>query len=333
MHVGLVGAGRIGASHARMLAASPAVDQLTVADLDAELAARVATGVGAGTAPRPRDLPDAGVDALVIAAATTAHAELIHLGADAGLPTFCEKPIALDLETTDAVIEHAAKAGIALQIGFQRRFDAGYREARRRRAAGELGRLYVARLATHDPAPPHEGYVSVSGGIFRDLHIHDFDSLRWVTGQEVIEVYADGAVLHDRMFARHGDVDTAVAVLRLTDGTLGIVSGGRHDPRGYDVRMELFGSGDSISVGLDWRTPLRSVEPGVAAPTSRLGYRNFMERFEAAYRAELEAFLEVARGEAASPCTAEDARTALVIAMAADRSRAEHRPVRVEEVA
>jgi myo-inositol 2-dehydrogenase/D-chiro-inositol 1-dehydrogenase len=333
MHVGLVGAGRIGAFHARVLAASPAVDRLTVADLDAELAARVATGVGAGAASRPRDLPDAGVDALVIAAATAAHAELIHLGADAGLPTFCEKPIALDLETTDGVIEHAAKAGIALQIGFQRRFDAGYQEARRRRAAGELGRLYVVRLATHDPAPPHEGYVSVSGGIFRDLHIHDFDSLRWVTGQEVIEVYADGAVLHDQMFARHGDVDTAVAVLRLADATLGIVSGSRHDPRGYDVRMELFGSGDSIGVGLDGRSPLRSVEPGVAAPAGRQGYRNFMERFEAAYRAELEAFLEVARGEAASPCTGEDARSALVIAMAADRSRAEHRPVRVEEVA
>jgi myo-inositol 2-dehydrogenase / D-chiro-inositol 1-dehydrogenase len=333
MHVGLVGAGRIGAFHARALAASPDVDRLTVADLDAELAARVATGVGAGTMPQPRDLPDAGVDALVIAAATAAHAELIHLGADARLPTFCEKPIALDLETTNGVIEHAAKAGIALQIGFQRRFDAGYREARRRRAAGELGRLYVARLATHDPAPPHEGYISVSGGIFRDLHIHDFDSLRWVTGQEVIEVYADGAVLHDQMFARHGDVDTAVAVLRLADGTLGIVSGSRHDPRGYDVRMELFGSGDSISVGLDGRTPLRSAEPGVAAPTGRQGYRNFMERFEAAYRAELRAFLEVARGEAASPCTGEDARSALVIAIAADRSRAEHRPVRVEEVA
>jgi myo-inositol 2-dehydrogenase / D-chiro-inositol 1-dehydrogenase len=332
MHVGLVGAGRIGAFHARVLAASPAVDRLTIADLDTDLAARVAGELGAGAAPSPQALVDGGVHALVIAAATSAHAELIHLGADAGLAMFCEKPIALDLETTDAVIEHVVKANVALQIGFQRRFDAGYLEARRLRASGALGRVYSVRLATHDPAPPHEGYIAASGGIFRDLHIHDFDVLRWVTGQEVVEVYADGSVLHDERFARYGDVDTAAAVLRLADGTLGIVSGTRHDPRGYDVRMELFGSADSVSVGLDGRTPLRSVEPGVQAPMSP-GYRNFMERFDAAYRAELAAFLEVARGRTGSPCTGDDARRALLIAMAADRSLAEHRPVQLEEVA
>jgi myo-inositol 2-dehydrogenase / D-chiro-inositol 1-dehydrogenase len=332
MHVGLVGAGRIGAFHARVLAASPAVDRLTIADLDTDLAARVAGELGAGAAPSPQALVDGGVHALVIAAPTSAHAELIHLGAAAGLATFCEKPIALDLETTDAVIQHVAKANIPLQIGFQRRFDAGYREARRLRTSGALGRVYTARLATHDPAPPHEGYIAASGGIFRDLHIHDFDSLRWVTGQEVVEVYGDGSVLHDERFARHDDVDTAAAVLRLADGALGIVSGTRHDPRGYDVRMELFGSRDSVSVGLDGRTPLRSVEPGVPAPMSP-GYRNFMERFDAAYRAELAAFLEVARGRAESPCTGDDARRALLIAMAADRSLVEHRPVRLEEVA
>src|SRR6266540_3356151 len=325
MHVGLVGAGRIGALHARLLLASPAVDALTIADLGPDRAAKLAADVGATAAPTPAALVDAGVDALVIAAATAAHAELIHLGADAGLPTFCEKPIALDLEITDAVIEHVAKANVALQIGFQRRFDAGYLEARRLRASGELGRMYIARLATHDPAPPHEGYVAAAGGIFRDLHIHDFDAVRWVTGQEVVEVYADGSVLHDERFARHGDVDTAAAILRLADGALGIVSGTRHDPRGYDVRMELFGSGESIAVGLDERTPLRSVEPGVPPPASP-GYGNFMERFDAAYRAELAAFLEVARGRTESPCTGDDARSALLIAMAAGRSLAEHRP-------
>jgi myo-inositol 2-dehydrogenase/D-chiro-inositol 1-dehydrogenase len=331
MHVGLVGAGRIGAFHGRVLAQSPAVDRLTVVDLNPDLAAEVAAKLGAGSVPTPQDLVDADVDALVIAAATPVHVELIHLGADAGLPTFCEKPIALDLETTDAAIEHVAKAGIALQIGFQRRFDAGYRKARRCRESGELGRVYVVRLATHDPAPPDDAYVATSGGIFRDLHIHDFDILRWVTGQEVVEVYADGSVLHDQMFARHGDLDTATVALRLADGTLAVVSGARHNPRGYDVRMELFGSGDSVAVGADARTPLRSVEPGVPAPAGT-GYANFMERFDAAYRAELAAFLEVAAGRAESPCTGDDARRALLIAMAADRSRAEHRPIRLEEM-
>jgi myo-inositol 2-dehydrogenase/D-chiro-inositol 1-dehydrogenase len=229
-------------------------------------------------------------------------------------------------------VDELTIAGIALQIGFQRRFDAGYLAARRLRVEGRLGRVHAVRLATHDPAPHHEGYVAASGGIFRDLHIHDFDALRWVTGQEVVEVYADGSVLADERFARYGDVDTGAAVLRLSDGSLGIGSGARHDPRGYDVRMELFGSGDSVAVGLDERTPLCSVEPGVQEPASP-GYRNVMERFDAAYRAELAAFLEVASGRTESPCTGDDARTALLIAMAADRSLAEHRPVRLEEVA
>jgi myo-inositol 2-dehydrogenase / D-chiro-inositol 1-dehydrogenase len=320
LHVGLLGTGRIGAFHARMLQALPGVDRLTITDADAERAAQVAAELGVASAPSAHALVDAGAEALVIAAATAAHAELIHLGADAGLPTFCEKPIALDLETTDAVVEHVEKAGVALQIGFQRRFDPGYLAARRLVASGELGRLYAVRLATHDPAPP------------RDLHIHDFDALRWATGQEVVEVYADGSVLHDERFARHGDVDVAAAVLRLADGALGIVSGARHDPRGYDVRMELFGSGDSVAVGVDPRTPLRSLEPGVP-PSPVPGYRGFMERFATAYQAELAAFLEVAQGRVASPCTGADARSALLIAVAADRSLAEHRPVRLEEVA
>jgi myo-inositol 2-dehydrogenase / D-chiro-inositol 1-dehydrogenase len=332
LHVGLLGTGRIGAFHARMLQALPGVDRLTITDADAERAAQVAAELGVASAPSAHALIDAGAEALVIAAATAAHAELIHLGADAGLPTFCEKPIALDLETTDAVVEHVEKAGVALQIGFQRRFDPGYLAARRLLTSGGLGRLYAVRLATHDPAPPHEAYIASSGGIFRDLHIHDFDALRWATGQEVVEVYADGSVLHDERFARHGDVDVAAAVLRLADGALGIVSGARHDPRGYDVRMELFGSGDSVAVGVDPRTPLRSLEPGVPPPPGP-GYRGFMERFATAYQAELAAFLEVAQGRAASPCTGADARSALLIAMAADRSLAEHRPVRLEEVA
>jgi len=332
LHVGLLGAGRIGAFHARMLQALPGVDRLTITDADAERAAQVAAELGVASAPSAHALIDAGAEALVIAAATAAHAELIHLGADAGLPTFCEKPIALDLETTDAVVEHVEKAGVALQIGFQRRFDPGYLAARRLVASGGLGRLYAVRLATHDPAPPHDAYIASSGGIFRDLHIHDFDALRWATGQEVVEVYADGSVLHDERFARHGDVDVAAAVLRLADGALGIVSGARHDPRGYDVRMELFGSGDSVAVGVDPRTPLRSLEPGEPPPPGP-GYRGFMERFATAYHAELAAFLEVAQGRVASPCTGADARSALLIAMAADRSLAEHRPVRLEEVA
>jgi myo-inositol 2-dehydrogenase/D-chiro-inositol 1-dehydrogenase len=267
----------------------------------------------------------------VIATATPAHAPLLQLAARSGLPALCEKPVALDLATLDDVLAEVERAGTLVQIGFQRRFDAGYRAAHDAVAAGALGKVLVVRAATHDPSPPTEEYVAASGGIFRDLHIHDFDAVRFVTGQEVVNVYADGALLEAEWFERYDDVDTAVAVLRLSGGALAILSGTRHDPLGYDVRLEVFGTGDSIAVGVDDRSPIRSVEPGVAQP-SEPGYRNFMERFEPAYRSELAAFVETVRDGGDSLCTLEETRAALLVALAADQSRAERRPVSIEEV-
>jgi len=222
------------------------------------------------------------------------------------------------------------RAGTFVQVGFQRRFDAGYRAARDAVSTGALGNLLVVRAATHDPAPPSEAYVASSGGIFRDLHIHDFDAVRFVTGQEIVEVYADGAVRETPWFESHHDVDAAVAVLRLSDGGLGILSGTRLDPRGYDVRLEVFGARDSIAVGFDARSPIRSVEPGAPAPGR--GYRDFLERFEHAYRAELAEFVRTVRDRRESACPLAEARAALVVALASDRSRAERRPVSIEEV-
>jgi len=330
MHVGLVGTGRIGALHARSLKASPLVSRLTLVDADHERAAGVARAVGAEQAESPQALIDSGLDAIVIAAATPAHADLLHLAADASVAAFCEKPIALDLVVTDAVIEHVKRSGIFVQIGFQRRFDAGYRAARDAVQSGALGDVHVVRLATHDPAPPPEAYIASSGGIWRDLAIHDFDIGAWVVGRPVTEVFADGEA-NSPLFERHEDVDAACAVLRFEGGTLGVVTATRNDPRGYDVRMELFGLRDSVAVGWDDRTPLRSVEPGVQPP-SKPGYDDFLHRFEPAYRAELHAFLEAVKNGAESPCTVTDARQALAVALAADRSFKEHRPVRVEEV-
>ena len=329
MQIGLLGAGRIGAFHARALAHNALVDGLSIADADVNRAATLARELNARSQPTPEDLVAGGLDAVVIAAPTPAHASLIHLAADAGLPAFCEKPIALDLETTDAVLDHVAEAGILLQIGFQRRFDAGYRAARQEVRSGGIGDLLLVRAATHDPEPPPEEYLAGSGGIWRDLMIHDFDVLPWVTGRQIVEVYADGSA-GGELFGRYEDFDRAAALLRFDGGALGIVSGGRYDPLGYDVRLELLGSHDSIAVGVDDRIALRSVEPGVAPPKS--GYRDFMERFESAYRRELETFLERVRDRGESPCSGEEARRALCVALAAERSRREHRPVRVEEV-
>jgi myo-inositol 2-dehydrogenase/D-chiro-inositol 1-dehydrogenase len=326
----LVGTGRIGALHARGLSESSLVDRLTVTDIDRGRSARVAKAVGAECADSPESLIGAGVDALVIAAATPAHARLLQMAADARLPAFCEKPIALDLAATDEVIEHVKQAGTMVQIGFQRRFDAGYRAAHDAVSSGLLGDIHVVRLATHDPRPPSEEYVADSGGIWRDLAIHDFDIAAWVLGVPIVEVYADGQA-NDEMFARHDDIDAACVTLRFADGIVGVLTATRNDPRGYDVRMELFGLEDSVAVGWNDRTPLRSIEPAVQPPSAP-GYRDFMERFEQAYRAELEAFLEAVRSHRESLCSVADARRALVVALAADRSCREHRPIRIEEL-
>jgi myo-inositol 2-dehydrogenase / D-chiro-inositol 1-dehydrogenase len=331
LHVGVVGVGRIGAFHVETLRGlGPGVSSVTLTDADPVQAERVARASGASVVGDPEALVDAGVDALVIATTTPAHAPLLRLAAAAGVPAFCEKPVALDLPAIDDVIDEVSRAGIFVQIGFQRRFDPGYRAARDAVVSNALGNLLLVRAATHDPAPPAEQYIAASGGIFRDLHTHDFDAVRYVTGQEIVEVYADGAVRETEWFARHNDVDAAVAVLRLSGGGLGIVSGTRHDPLGYDVRLELFGTGDSIVVGVDSRSPIRSVEPGVEHAGA--GYGNFLERFVGAYRAELAAFVAAVREGGESPCTVDDARAALVVALAADRSRAERRPVSTEEV-
>jgi myo-inositol 2-dehydrogenase/D-chiro-inositol 1-dehydrogenase len=331
LHVGVVGVGRIGSLHASSLRALDGVTAVTLADADPVRARAVATSLGAQIVDTPESLLDAGVDALVIATPTPAHAPLLRLAADAGLPAFCEKPVALEVSVLDDVLAYVERAGILVQIGFQRRFDAGFRAVREAVASGTVGNLLVLRAATHDPAPPRENYIAESGGIFRDLHIHDLDAIRFVTGQEVVEVYADGAVRESPWFERHDDVDAAVAVLKLSGGALAIVSGTRHDPLGYDVRLEVFGSSDSVVAGVGPRTPLRSLEPGAPPPTS--GYRSFLERFEQAYREELAVFVATVRQGGASACSLAEARAALVAAVAADRSRHEHRPVSIEEVA
>jgi myo-inositol 2-dehydrogenase/D-chiro-inositol 1-dehydrogenase len=329
MRVAQLGAGRIGAMHAAILADLLEPGALVVADVDPTRAASVAASTGATAAGIEDAISSA--DALVIAASSSAHPELIRAAIRRGVPTFCEKPLATDLDETRRVADEVEASGISFQLGFQRRFDAAYREARRLVEDGSLGTLYVVRLAGHDPEPPHEAYIPTSGGIFNDFSIHDFDVTRWLTGQEIDEVYADGDVLGFPMFAKYGDVDTAVATLRLSGGTRAILSTTRHDPLGYDIRTELFGSGDSVTIGLGPRTPMRSLEPGVPPPAGP-AWSQFMERFREAYESELRAFLRVARGEDESACTARDGLEAARVAVAATRSLREHRPVRVVEV-
>ncbi|MCZ4097142.1 Gfo/Idh/MocA family oxidoreductase [Streptomyces sp. So13.3] len=332
MRMGLLGAGRIGAFHAVALRAHPDVGELLVADADPGRAAEVAARTGATAADSVDAVFTSGVDAVVIASATAAHATLIERAARAGLPVFCEKPIAVDLAGTVAALRSVEAAGTTLQMGFQRRFDAGYLAAREAVRSGRLGRLHTVRAVTSDPAPPPADYIPLSGGLYRDCLIHDFDILRWVTGREILEVYATGANGGADFFRTAGDADTAATLLTLEGGVLATATATRYNGAGYDVRMELAGTDDQIAVGVDARTPVTSVEPG-AASSVPAPWPGFLERFAPAYRAELDTFVRVARGESANPCPGREALRALLVAEACEVSRRERRPVAVAEIA
>ncbi|MEU3224064.1 Gfo/Idh/MocA family oxidoreductase [Streptomyces sp. NPDC006976] len=329
MRIGLIGTGRIGAFHAETLTALPAVDRLVLHDAVERQARELAGKLGAEHAGDLDAMLASGLDGVVIAAPTAAHADLVRAAAFAGVPVFCEKPIAATLAGTRVLLADLAVSGVPLQVGFQRRFDTGYAALRDAVAAGELGRLHVVRACTADPAPPSAGYLRLSGGIFRDCAVHDFDIVRWVTGREVVEVSATGANRGDASFAAADDVDTAVAVLTLDDGTLVSCTATRYNGAGYDVRMEVAGSLGTLATGFDARTPLRTTAGGPPPGPGR--HDGFLSRFRTAYVAELTAFTEVAAGLRPSPCTGADALAALLVAEAADRSRRTGRPVRVEE--
>lgn len=329
MKVGLIGAGRIGNVHAGTLAAHPEIESLVIADYDAGLAGKLAARYGAEAASSVDEL-FGNVEAVIIASPTDTHVDYLLRAAERGVPAFCEKPIAIDLEATDRVIAAVTEAGIAVQMGFMRRFDPGYRAAHELVASGELGEVTLVTGHTHDIEPPHESYIPRSGGVFKDMLIHDIDALRFVTGAEPVEVVATGSNRAMEVFARYDDLATVAVVAHMDDGSVAILSGTRQDPLGYDVRMEVFGTRDSVAIGLDSHAPIRSVEPGVPPPAEPVTV-GWLERFEQAYRAEMDAFVDVAFGRRPSPCIPEDARAALVVAEACGASVRRGGPAQVDE--
>ncbi|MBT2211452.1 Gfo/Idh/MocA family oxidoreductase [Actinomadura sp. NEAU-AAG7] len=368
--IGLAGAGRIGARHAAALCELPEVGTLVIADVDPSRAraladrlsrapgdpvadvlaaadAACAQDVGSARAAAGEvrvvavdevaDLFSAGLDGVIVAAATDAHADLVAAALAGRIPVFCEKPLAPDLDGTFQIVAAADAARVPVQVGFQRRFDAGNAAAREALASGRLGWLHTVRSCSFDPAPPPVAYVPASGGLFRDCAIHDLDLIRFVTGREVVRVMASGANRGDAFFREYGDVDTGSVLLVLDDGTLGLVSATRYNAAGYDARLELFGSKDSIIAGLDERTPVTPLpEQAAGAPDPDTGprgaYCGFIERFADAYDAELRAFMDVVTGRHGSPCPPEEALEAFYLAEACELSMREGRIVETREI-
>ncbi|MEW5810152.1 MAG: Gfo/Idh/MocA family oxidoreductase [Actinomycetota bacterium] len=329
--LGLIGLGRIGAFHAETLTNLPNVTQLVVTDERPQVVAEIATKYGAIPADSVAELLSSGVDGVVVAAATPAHAELALAAVDKGLPTFCEKPIASTAAESARVAEVIARSGVPVQVGYQRRFDTAFAAVKQAVDAGTLGPLHTVRSTTMDPAPPPMEYIRGSGGIFRDCAVHDFDAIRWVTGQEVVEVYATGSVQGDPLFTEYGDVDTAVVTVRFDGGALGVVSAARYNGRGYDCRLEVHGFDDTMVAGWDQGAPVRNGDPDTAFPTGQ-PHHFFMDRFTAAFRAELSAFVDVVGGGPIRGATVADAVEVAWIAEAASESLRRGAPVRIEEV-
>jgi myo-inositol 2-dehydrogenase / D-chiro-inositol 1-dehydrogenase len=325
VRVAVVGAGRMGQLHARLLASAKTVSELVVADADVDQAKVVAEGVGAEAAADPMDALES-ADAAVIATPVETHAMLVKAAVERRCPVLCEKPLAESLAATIELADHVDGAGVLVKVGFQRRFDHGYRAARAAVIEGRLGRLYMMRLQATEPGGP----PSPKTNLVRNTAIHDFDLVRWLSGEEVLSVYVDGADRDRHVFDPRFDPDTIVASMRLTGGALAAVTVTRLSPRGYDVRAELVGSRDHVAAGWSERTPVRSVERNPRALVGE-GWSSWQTRFEQAYRSEVTAFLETVAGGADSGAGVRDAVEAHRIAEAAKKSLEQGLPVTLEK--
>jgi myo-inositol 2-dehydrogenase / D-chiro-inositol 1-dehydrogenase len=330
--IGLIGAGRIGSTHARLLAGQvPGARVAAVNDTRPEAAQAVAGELGARVEATTEDLLGAAdVDAVAICSSTDTHASLIVVAAGAGKPIFCEKPVSLELGEMDRALAAVEEAGVPFQIGFNRRFDPAHASVREAVADGTVGVPHLVRISSRDPEPPPLSYVMVSGGIFLDMTIHDFDMARFVSGSEVVEVYARGAVRVDESFSQAGDVDTAVVTLTHDDGCLSLIDNSRQAVYGFDQRVEVFGSrGMAASENPPAHSGLVRTAAGLKAPQPRAF---FLERYRDSYVNQWSAFVTALRHGEPPPVSVRDARAPLVIGLAAKRSLDEGRPVRVEEV-
>ena len=326
MKVAVVGAGTMGALHAQLLAETEDVETVLVVDVDQGRASDEAARIGGRAASFEEALTEA--DAVVISTPPQFHEQQVTAAIEAGLHVMCEKPLTDRLDSTLALAERIESEGAHVEVGFQRRHDAGFRRARE----GISGRIHVVRLTAHDPIgspqPPPSGDPPETAPIFRDSSIHDFDVVRWLTGQEVTEVAVEAGRRDGRRPTDPREIESAGVTMRLSGGGIAILEASWLHPAGYDVRLEVISEGSAVSGGLSARTPTRHAdwdEPNA-------GWAGYLERFEAAYRAELVDFLACCRGVRPAFSTARDGVEAMRIAVAATRAFSERRLVRLDEI-
>ena len=329
--VGLIGAGRIGRVHAANLAQRlHRATLLAVADVNKVAAEQVAGQWGGYATNDYRQLlSDPAIDAVLVCSATDTHSTIIIEAAAAGKHIFCEKPVDLTLTKIDAALAAVDAAGVKLQIGFNRRFDPNHARVRQAIVSGEIGDPHLFHIISRDPAPPPIAYIQVSGGIFLDMTIHDFDMARFLMGCEATEIYAVGGVLVDPAIGEAGDIDTALTTLKFANGAMGVIDNSRRATYGYDQRVEVFGSLGSITTGNHFANS--AVISTNASVRRDLPLNFFMERYTESYVAELSAFVEAIKDDTPVPVTGADGRAPVVMGMAARRSLDEGRPVKLAE--
>jgi len=323
---GVVGAGRIGTIHAGNLISMPGVRLKSIADPYLDPEQWSARGVEPFLDPAAV-LDDNDIEAVLICSPTPTHAEFTEAASRAGKHVFCEKPIDLDPARVTRTLEVVARAGAKLQVGFNRRFDPTFSRLRQAVVDGEIGDVHLVKIVARDPSPPPPEYVRDSGGMFLDMTIHDFDMVRFLSGSEVEEVHAYGAVLIDPAIGEAGDIDTAVVTLKLASGALAVIENSRRAVFGYDQRIEVFGSKGGIEAFNESPCQVR-LRTGVGERAENPLYF-FLERYQRSFVAELDAFFAAIRDELQPPVTGRDGLIPLLIGDAARRSMRENRPIRV----
>ena len=331
--VGLIGTGRIGTLHVEHLAQNiPEVELTTICSLNRSNIKSLAQqfNVPKVTTDYNTLLADPEIDAVLVATPTNTHVPISQAAAKAGKHIFCEKPIALDLEQIDETLAIVEETGVKFQVGFNRRFDASFKRVREAVVSGEIGEPHIMRITSRDPAPPPIEYVKVSGGIFLDMTIHDFDMARYLIGEEVVEVYATGGVRVDPKIGEAGDIDTTVITLRFQNGVIGTIDNSREAVYGYDQRVEVFGSNGMVTAA----NPLTDTVTFSGSEGSRAASPPyfFVERYKQAFLSELQAFFTCIQEDTLPAVTGADGRAPVVIGFAALKSLRENRPVRLSEI-